>query len=179
MKNNQKGFTLIELLVVISIIGLLASVVLVSLNSARARARDARRISDIHQIQLALESYRTTHGVYPLSGGGYRAGVSPPNDSWSVSNDPSGATTWATLSTLLNTSLPTDPKQVPATGKDDWLNITGSYSYSYFGHCSGKNYMLVWQTEVAKVDSPGVTCGAFYNYKNTSFPNIVTIGPPY
>ncbi|MEK9175103.1 MAG: type II secretion system protein, partial [Patescibacteria group bacterium] len=53
----KKGFTLIELLVVIAIIGILASVVLASLNSARAKSRDARRIADVKQIQLALELY--------------------------------------------------------------------------------------------------------------------------
>lgn len=59
-----------ELLVVISIIELLSSVVLASLNSARAKARDARRISDFHQIQLALAFYYEENGAYPnyLSG---------------------------------------------------------------------------------------------------------------
>ena len=52
---NSKGFTLIELLVVISVIGMLASIVLVSLGPARARARDAKRVSDIRQISLAME----------------------------------------------------------------------------------------------------------------------------
>lgn len=56
MRTN-KGFTLIELLVVIAIIGILSSVVLVSLNTARQKARDAQRISDVRQIQLALEFY--------------------------------------------------------------------------------------------------------------------------
>jgi type II secretion system protein G len=66
MKNSNKGFTLIELLVVIAIIGILSSVVLASLNSARQKARDARRIADIKQIQLALELYAGDNsGEYP------------------------------------------------------------------------------------------------------------------
>ena len=56
-KNAKKGFTLIELLVVIAIIGVLASIVLASLNSARRKSRDARRIADIKQLQLADELF--------------------------------------------------------------------------------------------------------------------------
>ena len=66
-KNNSRGFTLVELLVVIAIIGILASVVLVSLNSARGKARDARRISDAHQLSLALENYYDAFGSYPAA----------------------------------------------------------------------------------------------------------------
>ncbi len=51
------GFTLIELLVVIAIIGILASIVLASLNSARKKSRDTRRLTDIKQLQVALEFY--------------------------------------------------------------------------------------------------------------------------
>src|SRR3989344_265671 len=63
------GFTLIELLVVIAIIGVLASIVLASLNSARQKSRDARRLTDIKQIQLALELYFDGFGVgnYPVA----------------------------------------------------------------------------------------------------------------
>ncbi len=62
---NRKGFTLIELLVVIAIIGILASVILASLNSARGKARDAVRLSALKEMQTALELYYDTHGQYP------------------------------------------------------------------------------------------------------------------
>jgi len=65
---KQKGFTLIELLVVISIIGLLASVLLVALNTSRAKARDAKRAGDIALIKKALELYFDTNGQYPTPG---------------------------------------------------------------------------------------------------------------
>ncbi len=67
MMKKDKGFTLIELLVVIAIIGILSSVVLASLNSAREKSRDARRISDIKQLQLALELSYDDNGTYPAN----------------------------------------------------------------------------------------------------------------
>jgi len=78
--HESRGFTLIELLVVIAIIGMLSSVVLASLNSARQKSRDARRLADIKQIQTALELYfdSASPTEYPdslssLVSGGYLA----------------------------------------------------------------------------------------------------------
>ncbi|MDP1709392.1 MAG: type II secretion system protein [Candidatus Komeilibacteria bacterium] len=64
-KKYQQGFTLIELLVVISIIGILSTLAVVSLNDARTKARDAKRISDVKQVQTALELFLTDRNGYP------------------------------------------------------------------------------------------------------------------
>lgn len=66
-RSGRKGFTLIELLVVIAIIGILSSVVLASLNSARTKARDTRRIADLKQLQIAMELYFDANGSYPAA----------------------------------------------------------------------------------------------------------------
>ena len=62
-----RGFTLIELLVVIAIIGILSSIVLVSLNTARNKAYDAQRVSNLSTIQTSLELYYSMNNSYPVT----------------------------------------------------------------------------------------------------------------
>lgn len=76
--NSNKGFTLIELLVVIAIIGMLASIVLVSVNSTRQSAKATKLISDAQQIEKALSAWgidedikRWWHEDDFVSGGAY------------------------------------------------------------------------------------------------------------
>lgn len=87
--SKNRGFTLIELLVVIAIIGILSSVVLASLNSARVKSRDARRLSDMHQMEVALEFYSNSFGRYPDSDSAGCGG-------WDTSGTPTGAPSFIT-----------------------------------------------------------------------------------
>jgi len=117
---KTRGFTLIELLVVIAIIGILSSVVLASLNAARMKSRDARRMSDLAQIRIALEMYYNDHGYYPPSGCG-----------WDCNGyDYSYNSTWSSLATALKpyiATLPVDP--LNGGGCPPWQ--TGCYTYAY------------------------------------------------
>ncbi len=93
-KEKQKnGFTLVELLITVAIIGILSAVVLTSMSGARNRAKDGRRISDIKQIQLALELYYDINTGYPLDNGseGTLYGAPKPLASFvKISKDPDG-----------------------------------------------------------------------------------------
>jgi prepilin-type N-terminal cleavage/methylation domain-containing protein len=108
---KKQGFTLIELLVVIAIIGLLASIVLVSLGPARKKARDARRQSDLRQINLAMEMCYDDSGC----GGG---GEAYPDTS-------AGADTLTSIGSYLN-PVPKDPKD---SGNQQYTWTDGTTQY--------------------------------------------------
>jgi prepilin-type N-terminal cleavage/methylation domain-containing protein len=94
---KQSGFTLIELLVVIAIIGIITSLVLVSLGGARARARDAARAWNLRHIEEILELYQLEHGLYPLS-----------TDDNQIENHPWGSV-WSGYGSIPNDPLPDQP----------------------------------------------------------------------
>ena len=71
MKTMKKGFTLIELLVVIAIIGILAATVLVGMRSARGKARDTQRKSNVKAVINGLEMNYDTLNAYPAGGPTY------------------------------------------------------------------------------------------------------------
>ncbi len=113
---GQAGFTLIELLVVIAIIGMLSSVVLASLNGARIKSRDARRLADLKSIQTALELHYTTANTYVVTAAG-------------------GTTVTAALGAVLA------PAYISAVPKDPSQADTAATGYLY---CStnGQSYAL-------------------------------------
>ncbi len=65
MKTNRKGFTIIELLVSVGIIAILTAIITANFATAKAKSRDAKRVSDIAQLQLALELYFDRCSQYP------------------------------------------------------------------------------------------------------------------
>ncbi len=65
--STQEGFTLIELLVVMAIIGVLASLIFLNVESSLGKARDAQRKNDLRTIQTALELYHSDNGEYPTT----------------------------------------------------------------------------------------------------------------
>jgi prepilin-type N-terminal cleavage/methylation domain-containing protein len=116
----RRGFTLIELLVVIAIIGILSATVMVSLNVARMKARDTRRVQDLTQIRTALELYFFDHGYYPAVACGWDC------NGYAYSYH---AASWNALAAELEPYIATLPKDPVNSGCAPWSN--GCYSYTY------------------------------------------------
>ncbi len=148
--NGKKGFTLIELLVVISIIALLSTIVLASVSSARAKARDRKRMLDLKQVQNAIELYYSTYGVYPTTGAGWRGnclgyggfGITGSNG-WV----PDVAPTYISV-------LPLDPK--PANG------VHGCYLYS----SNGTDYKILAEQTVESFPVVASVCQVPYGFRD-------------
>ncbi len=125
----KKGFTLVELLVVIAIIAILSTLSVVALNSARAKARDARRLSDIKQIRTALDMYYDSSSTYPAacSALGSSTGCLCLTSVGWVSSSVSDCT-----GTIFMQKVPKDP---------------GTYSYDYTVDVNGTSYTIAYTLE--------------------------------
>lgn len=133
--NSQRGFTLIELLVVVAIVGLLASVVVSSVNGARAKGRNARRKSDLAALRVALASYYTEHGQYPQTPGVYYS--SDASDPFNGNN----AGDWIPgLAPTFIAALPNDP-QGGVSSNPTCAPIGFHRTYDYWSN--GQEYKLI------------------------------------
>ena len=135
-KIHHSAFTLIELLVVIAIIGLLSTLSVVAFNSVRAKARDARRLSDVKQIATALEFYYNDNGRYPA----------PPTPA----GTPITGLCLSNLGISATCGLDTYLQKIPG---DPTANI--HYTYSYLNN--GESYRLGFNLEQGSADWPAGT----------------------
>ena len=151
---KQKAFTLIELLVVIAIIGLLASVVLISLTTTRKKANDVKRIADMRQIQTALDIY------YDQNSSTYPAGdIDSSCGGWDTSSVDPFLTALVTAGIV--TKTPVDP-----------LNNggCGGYAYRYYYYAAGTGgcdpnrgafyvlQILNFESTTSPAPNPGFAC---------------------
>jgi len=129
MVKHKVAFTLVELLVVMTIINLLSSVVLVSANSARFKARMVQRVTNLREIQKALELYNLKNDSYPTTGGAWYSEftgggfTAQPKNQWVPQIVPQYLR-----------GLPTDPFMDPVAAKS---------CYAYRSDSSGKDYKLM------------------------------------
>lgn len=179
-KRPLTGFTIIELLVVISIIGLLSSVVLASLQSARAKARDAQRIQAMNELRKALFLYYDANGEYPvpLSGAACTNPAVNSTDCTSFNGwyAPGAGTTLASLLAPYLPSMPVDPAQTLIQHNTYGLiytNIAASarYGYGYRVKSDGSEYDLI-----TRLESPGnpLRCGVMQYISKRGTDNIET-----
>ena len=146
INHHSRGFTLIELLVVIAIIGLLSSVVLASLNTARAKGRDAVRLSELTQLQTAVETYYVDHGYYPQSCAGAWA--------W-------GGASSAFSSCVTNYITAITPSYIGSLPLDPGTN---GYGYLYMSNTGGTDYKILSyysaETKSEPQGAPNARCPA-------------------
>jgi len=147
MIKQQKGFTLIELLVVIAIIGLLSTLAVVSLNSARSKARDGKRLSEMKNLQTALEMYYNDKSIYPTSTAlGFTLG-----DSTHRTFSEAGFTAAAGSSgSVYAQTVNPDPMV--------------SQNYTYYGDATGTMYFIRFNLENNNAELGGKSC----TFSNTS-----------
>jgi len=126
---NSYGFTLIEMLVVIAILGIVAGVLLVTINpiAQLQKANDAHRKADVESLQRALELYYQDNGAYPPSSGNFELYINKVSLTWGSSWQPYMAT------------LPKDP--VPSNNYVYYspASSNGQTYYIYANIQQGKN----------------------------------------
>lgn len=148
----RKGFTLVELLIVIAILAILSSLGVSNFQSARIKARDISRKSDLQTISKSLETYVNDHRTYPLSDSNGKIickSLSVICDWGAEFSDDTG--------TIYSATLPED-----SSGFTYWYSSAGT-SYTLYAHLENGNDSAI-DTSLTQTCGDGILC----NYKITS-----------
>ncbi|HAU07636.1 MAG: hypothetical protein A2568_01155 [Candidatus Yanofskybacteria bacterium RIFOXYD1_FULL_44_17] len=147
-RDLSKGFTLVELLVVIAIIGVLSTMLLLQLGTARAKARDAKRVTDVNQIRTAVEMF------FDDNGGRYPSTID------------SGTDKDILVKYMTSNTLPTDP----ISG--------GPYGYSSYGRVATpiKAYKFHLYAELERKNTAAFAADADINSSDTAADKWPTAG---
>ena len=141
----KSAFTILELLIVIAVFGLLVTLGVLSLNSARMRMRDAQRLSDVSVLRAALSQYWFEKASYPASGGVNLGQVGTNTDVFSSAGFVESK---SAVAPIYLPRVPTGPKaneyyryQGGANGYSIRFQTESDTTYGkanvYFGHASG------------------------------------------
>ena len=144
---NQTGFTLVELLVVISVIGILSSFAVVSLNVARIKARNALRKGDMAQMRTALNVYYDIYERYPVCDLTWDDTLIDYGADYQCYNIELQNGLAGGARPLVN-EMPHDPKNsVNLTVADEAENGHDSYIYKYVSDTEGSEYIMTYRLE--------------------------------
>ncbi len=162
----NKGFTLVELLVVISVVGILATVLIATINPGNQirKSNDVQRKTALKTLQSALEQYYQDNGSYPV-----------PTGNICVSSSTTGCWSLSTATRLLGPfganyikSMPLDPTQ----SGSNCTNMGGTHRvYAYQAPAGGASYILSARLENTRdpqaIDGSVPGC-AYHNYSLTN-----------
>lgn len=164
LPKNKNAFTLIELLVVIAIIGLLATISVIALNNARAKARDAKRVADVKQVQTALELFFNDKGRYPTTAEFSSGSL--------FSTSTNGTTTY--MAVIPTAATPPDGNCSTSTNPFGYIGVNGGNSYTLSFCLGGQTGSLAAGAACA---TPGgttnINCTPAPSFSPADLPNLV------